>query len=79
MADDIKNPRKERSLLSRIVGGLVRAFGSFSLYPAPIELSEINPAYGARTPEQRDALALAGDWKKIGQDMGTTIRKYRLR
>ncbi len=46
------------------------------IYPEQIKLEELFPYYNAKTPQEKDAQALASDCAEIGKDLENSIKKF---
>lgn len=65
-------------MLKHLIEGFAsigEGIASLTICPPPSRLEEIFPYYSANA-QQRDAQALAEDWRKVGQDMETAIKKF---
>ena len=51
------------------IENFLKGFGSsINIFPKPIKLEDINPNYSEKySPAEKDARAIAEDWKKIDQ------------
>ncbi len=55
----------------------MKGMGSvLQIYPEQIKLEELFPYYNAKTPQEKDAQALASDWAKVGKDLENSIKKF---
>jgi len=55
----------------------MKGMGSvLQIYPEQIKLEDLFPYYNAKTPQEKDAQALASDWTKVGKDLENSIKKF---
>ena len=61
------------------IENFLKGFGSvINLFPEPLKLEDYNTAYSKEySAEEQDAIALAKDWREIGEDINYALNKMK--
>mgnify|MGYP001581383380 CR=1 FL=1 len=61
----------------RNISSFVKGVGPLFDFAPRIQLEDFFSYYNVKTPKEKDALALASDWKQVGKDLEYAIKKIK--